>query len=116
MNKKIALFAFNGDAMCFIHVLLNALDMTEKGYEVQMVLEGSATRLIPDLVKEESPLHRLYEQVRTLGLVAGACRACTTKMGCIEAAKAQGLRLLDEMHGHPSMAGYRDAGFEVMTF
>jgi hypothetical protein len=116
MNKKIALFAFNGDAMCFIHVLLNALDMNEKGYEVQIVMEGSATRLISDLVKEESPLYRLYEKVRTLGLIAGACRACATKMGTMEAAIAQGLTLLDEMHGHPSMARYRDAGFEVMTF
>jgi hypothetical protein len=25
--KKAVLFAFNGDFMCFIHVLLNALDM-----------------------------------------------------------------------------------------
>ena len=32
--KKVVLFAFNGDFMCFIHVLLNALDMHEKGYEV----------------------------------------------------------------------------------
>jgi hypothetical protein len=25
--KKVSLFAFNGEFMCFIHVLLNALDM-----------------------------------------------------------------------------------------
>jgi hypothetical protein len=30
--KKIALFVFNGDPMCFIHVLLNALDMEEKDW------------------------------------------------------------------------------------
>ena len=35
--KKVALFAFNGELMCFVHVLLNALDMKEKGYE-DMVL------------------------------------------------------------------------------
>ena len=28
--KKIALFVFNGDPMCFIHVLLNALDLDSK--------------------------------------------------------------------------------------
>jgi len=27
--KKFALFMFNGDPMCFIHVLLNAIDMSE---------------------------------------------------------------------------------------
>lgn len=29
--------------MCFVHVLLNALDMQERGYEVKVILEGSAT-------------------------------------------------------------------------
>ncbi len=116
MGKKVALFAFNGDAMCFIHVLLNALDMREKGYEAQIVLEGAATKLIPDLVREDNPLMRLYEKTRALGLVAGACRACATKMGTADAAKSQGLPLLDDMHGHPSMARYRDEGFEIITF
>ena len=32
--EKVALFAFNGELMCFIHVLLNAIDMKEKGYDV----------------------------------------------------------------------------------
>ncbi len=30
--KKFALFVYNGDPMCFIHVLLNALDIKAKGY------------------------------------------------------------------------------------
>jgi hypothetical protein len=29
--KKLALFAFNGDSLCFVHVLLNAVDLREKG-------------------------------------------------------------------------------------
>jgi len=29
--KKVALFAFNGELMCFVHVLLNALEMKDKG-------------------------------------------------------------------------------------
>ena len=40
--KKVALFVFNGDPMCFIHVLLNALDLFEKGNEVKTVIEGSS--------------------------------------------------------------------------
>ena len=47
--KKVVLFAFNGDFMCFIHVLLNALDMHEKSYDVKIVIEGSATKLVPEL-------------------------------------------------------------------
>ncbi|MHC1729376.1 MAG: cytoplasmic protein [Syntrophobacteraceae bacterium] len=114
--KKVALFAFNGDAMCFVHVLLNALDMYEKQVETTIVIEGAATRLIPELVQDGRPLFGLYQKVKTMGLVAGACKACATKMGTAEAARTQGLTLLDDMHGHPSIARFRDAGFDVITF
>jgi hypothetical protein len=114
--KKVALVAFNGDGMCFIHVLLNAMDMNDKGYDVKIVIEGSATKLIPELAKDDHPLYRLYEKAKGLDLIDGACKACSNKMGTLEAAKAQGLRLLDEMSGHPSIARYREEGFEVFTF
>lgn len=114
--KKVALFAFNGEPMCFMHVLLNALDMNERGYEVKIVIEGSATKLVPELNKEDNPMHRLYEKAKGLDLIDGACKACSNKMGTLEAAKAQGLRLLDEMTGHPSIARYKEEGFEVITF
>jgi hypothetical protein len=114
--KKAALFVFNGDPMCFIHVLLNALDLKQKGWEAGIVIEGAATRLIPELAKEDHPLQGLWLKARAAGLVDGACRACSQKMGTAEAARAQGLALLDDMNGHPGMAGYRDRGYEVITF
>jgi hypothetical protein len=113
---KFALFAFNGESMCFIHVLLNALDLHAQGNEVRVVIEGAACRLIPDLVKEESPLFRLSEKARALNLIEGACRACSNKMGTLEAAKEHGFKLLDEMSGHPAMSSYIAQGFAVVTF
>ena len=114
--RKIVLFVFNGDPMCFIHVLLNALDMKEKAHEVKVVIEGAATKLIPDLAKSDNPLHRLWEKAKSSGLVDGVCKACSNKMGTLEAAKNQNLALLDEMTGHPSMASYREKGFEIVSF
>ncbi len=114
--KKNALFVFNGDPMCFIHVLLNALDMKARGYEARIVVEGSATKLVPELVKPDHPLAGLWEKVKAAGLVAGVCEACSRKMGTLEAAEAQGLALLNEMNGHPAMARFRDDGFEIITF
>lgn len=114
--KKAALFAFNGDPMCFVHVLLTALDMHQRGDEVKIVIEGSATRLVPDLGKTDHPLNRLYEKVKGLGLVDGACKACSGKTGVMDAVKAQGLKLLEEMNGHPSMARYGEEGFHIVTF
>ncbi len=114
--KKLALFVFNGDPMCFIHVLLNALDMRDKGYDARIVVEGAATKLIPELAKTDNPLHNLWIKVRDAGLVDGACKACSNKMGTLEDADAQGLTLLDDVTGHPGIAGYRDRGFEIITF
>jgi hypothetical protein len=39
MQRKVAIFAYNGEPMCFAHVLLNALDMKEKGYD-ERYMEG----------------------------------------------------------------------------
>ena len=114
--KKMALFVFNGDPMCFIHVLLNALDMNEKSIEVKIIIVGAATKLIPELSKPENPLNNLWLKVTDAGLVEGACRACAHKMETLKAAEEQGTRLLDAMSGHPGMAGYQNNGFEIITF
>jgi hypothetical protein len=114
--KKFAMFVFNGDPMCFIHVLLNALDMKSRGSEVKILIEGASVKLIPELVKSGNPLNGLWKKNFEAGLIEGVCKACSSKLGTLEAAKEQGLPLLDDMSGHPSMAAYRDKGFEIITF
>ena len=37
--KKVVIFAFKGNPLCFVHVLLNAKDMSEKGIEAKIVIE-----------------------------------------------------------------------------
>lgn len=102
--------------MCFIHVLLNSLDMKAKGHEVKIIMEGASVKLIPELVKPENPLNGLWKKNLDACLVEGGCKACSSKLGTIEAAKEQGLTLLDDMSGHPSMAAYHDKGYEIITF
>ena len=114
--KKIALFVFNPDPMCFVHVLLNALDMDRRNFEVRVVIEGAATKLVPELAKKDNPLHQMWEKAKNYGLVDGVCKACSAKMGTQEAAEEQNLALLDDMSGHPSMAQYQEDGSEVMIF
>lgn len=113
---KAALFAFNGDPMCFVHVLLTAIDMHEKEHTVTIVIEGSATKLVPALCEADNPLYTLFNKAGKLGLIAGACKACSKKTGAIEAIQAEGIKLLDDMHGHPGMARYRENGFDIITF
>ncbi|RUM89113.1 MAG: cytoplasmic protein [Thermodesulfatator sp.] len=112
--QKVVIFAFRGDPMCFIHVLLNALDLAEQGMEGKIVLEGEATKLLPELLKPQSFLHPLWQEARQKGLVEGVCLACSTKMGTRELAEKEGLPLLNEMKGHPSMGRFMAEGYQVL--
>jgi hypothetical protein len=114
--KKVVLFAFNGELMCFVHVLLNGLDMKGQGFEVKIIIEGAATKLIPDLLVEGNLLNSPYKKARAENLIDGVCMACATKMGTADGAKKMGLPLLNDMWGHPAMAKYLKEGYEVITF
>ena len=114
--KKVVLVSFNGDAMCFIHVLLNAIDMSERSWDARIILEGASTKLIPDLESKTSFLNPLWEKAREKKLVEGICKACSNKMGSLKAAEEAGLKPLSDMSGHPSLAAYLEKGFEVITF
>ena len=113
--KKTAIFAFKGNPICFVHVLLNAIDLHDNGNEVKVVLEGEATRLILDICKAEHPLHALYVKVKDLGLIDAVCRACAIKMGVLEAAEAEGFRIADDMAGHAGMLPYIEQGYAIIT-
>ncbi|MGC8965450.1 MAG: cytoplasmic protein [Caldimicrobium sp.] len=113
---KYALFAFRGDPMCFIHVLLNALDMHNKGLEVKIVLEGEATKLIPLLYDETSALYYLYQNTLEKGLIEGVCKACSQKMGTYELALEKGLKILDDMANHAGMGRFLKEGYSIITF
>ncbi len=67
---KNALFGFNGEPMCFVHVLLNALDLAARGHEARVVVEGCASRLVPELADKG----HAFRPVRTLSGDVGPCR------------------------------------------
>ena len=114
-TNKTAIFAFTGNPICFVHVLLNAIDLHEKDGEVKVVLEGEATKLITELREPEHPLYVLYEKVKNLDLIDAVCRACAVKMGALAAAEAEGFRIADDMAGHAGMAPYIEQGYEIIT-
>jgi hypothetical protein len=113
---KIALVAFQGEIICFAHVLMNALDIKERGGEAKIIIEGQATKLLQDLNRPQNAFHPLYVKTRQIGLIEGVCRACATMTGSLAEAQEQGLHLLDDMNGHPSLGRYLEAGFTILTF
>jgi hypothetical protein len=116
MKKKVALVAFNGEAMCFVHVLLNALDMDSKGYDVKLIIEGSACKLVSTMTDEKQPFSQLYTKVKDKSLITCVCQACAAKMGSLDNAKEQGLTISGDMMGHPSLAQYIEDGYQIITF
>ena len=79
MSKNI-LFAFRGDPMCFVHVLLNSLDLHKKGMGGEIILEGEAVTLVSKMIKKGHFLNKLYTQVKDRNLIIGACKACSSKL------------------------------------
>jgi hypothetical protein len=109
---KFAFFAFNGNLMCFQHVLLNALDLDEKGHEAKIIFEGEAVKLVQKL--EESN-NKQYFEAKEKGLIDCVCKACSAKLGVLEYNEQVDIPLKGDMSGHPSMESYIEKGFEIIT-
>lgn len=115
-QKNVVLFAFRGDPMCFVHVLLNALDLHERGREGKIVIEGEAVKLVAEMSKDGHFLAPLYQKVKTKGLIDAVCKACSAKLKATEAVEAEGLPLVGDIAGHPAMGRYLEKGYQVITF
>ncbi len=110
--KKIAIFTFMGEKMCFIHGLLNAVAMKKSGMEVKLILEGQSVALVEEFMESKNPL---FQKAINMGIVDGICKACSNQMGVLSYNEQSGILLLDEMEGHPSMARYIEDGYEIIT-
>lgn len=114
-KNKTAIFAFRGDPMCFIHVLLNGLDLHEKGHEGIIILEGEALNLVGPMAKQDYGLYGLYRKAKEAGIIYGACRACSAKLKVTDDIEGEGIPYLDDMAGHPSMSAFIEKGYRVIT-
>ena len=110
--EKVVIFAFKGDPMCFIHVLLNALDMDAKGLQSRIVIEGEAVRLIKGLEEEANPL---YLKAKEKKLIDCICKACSAKLNVLDYNDTTGIPVTGDMNGHPSMEAYLAQGYKVIT-
>lgn len=112
---KVVFFVFRPDALCFMHTILNAIDLEEKSMWGEIVFEGEATKLIPEMARPDHFLNSLYLQAKNRGMIYGACQACSNKMGVAEAIAAEEIPLIGDMSGHPSMATFIKQDYAVIT-
>lgn len=110
--NRVVIFAFNGNPMCFVHVLLNVIDMDKKDIDAKIVIEGEAVKLVKDMEESDNPL---YKEAKEKGLIDCICKACSAKMEVLEFNETVGIPLADDMSGHPSMASYIEKEYKIIT-
>ena len=111
--KKVLFYGMTGEKMCFQHILLNALDLHEAGYEVRIIFEGASVKLVSLFEEEGNPL---YKKAKDLGMIAGICLACSKVMGVYEANLKSGLPMLSDMSGHAGIKAYCLEDYQVISF
>lgn len=109
--SKYLFYAMRGEKMCFLHVLMNALDLQANGHDVHIIFEGESCKLPPVLAEEKNPL---FLKAMEKGLIAGACKACSAVLKTLEA-NAELMPLLDDMSNHAGMKPYVDQGYQIIS-
>ena len=115
-SEKKVIFAFRGDPLCFIHVLLNGIDLHERGQEGLIIIEGEAVTLVPEMSKPGHFLSALYQKAKKLGILHAACKACSIKLKVEKEIEKEGIPLIGDMSGHPSMGSFIEKGYQIITF
>lgn len=111
--KKVVFFAFQGEEMCFTHLLINAIDMNKKGIEARIVVEGKATKLVKTMIENDNPI---FKEVLEMDLIDSVCRACSNQMGVLEYIENEtDLVLSGKLMGHPPMRPYIDNRYQIIT-
>lgn len=110
--KKILFYGMTGQKSCFLHVLLNAAQLHEAGFEARVIFEGASVALVKVFEEEQNPV---YLKVKAAGLIAGVCLACSKTLKVYEEAVNSGLPLLSDMNGHAGMLPFLNTGYEVIS-
>ncbi|MBN2795108.1 MAG: hypothetical protein JXR88_06865 [Clostridia bacterium] len=111
--KKYLFYVMRGQKMCFVHVLLNALDLKEAGHEVKIILEGESVTL-PQILEEEK--FGLYFKAKEKGLFAGVCYACSLQLKVLDYNEKLDYPLIKDMNGHAGIKAYIEEGYEILNF
>lgn len=110
--EKVLFYAMTGEKMCFLHILLNAIDLNDNRVETKIIFEGASVKLVSVFEEEKNPL---YLKAKNSGLIAGVCLACSKTLGVFEKNNSYGLKMLDDMSGHAGIREYFLNGYKVIS-
>ncbi len=110
MRKQLFVL-FNYNKGIFTHILLNVLDLAEKGYQVGVIFESEACKFITDF---EDKGYDKFEQLKEKNLVYAVCEVCAKSMKALESAQRQGLPINGNLSGHPPLRNWIKLDYDVM--
>lgn len=96
------------------NALMVAKEYKDAGEEVQVIFDGGGTRGALSFADSDHEGNKAFEAVRDV--IAGACEYCAGAFGATEGLNEQGITLLDEYEGHPSLKKLIDDGYEIVSF
>lgn len=101
------------------NALAAAHDFKAQGDEVTLRFQGTGTRWIGELSKDDHPAHELFEAVKDV--VAGVSCGCADVFGATEEAEKSGFELIKDnpIPGTSGLASLRNLaaeGYTVLTF
>ena len=121
-TRKLLFLLFSDDTCRQNHAFMYALDLHKKGYEVRIIIEGLATKVLTEIALADSRTGELLREAHQVGILAGACARASS--GCAsgdpdrdvaEIARTHGIVLLSDMDGHANIEPFVRNGYEVVT-
>lgn len=97
-----------------VNALTTAKEFNEAGDEALVIFEGAGTKWVDEFARSDHQYHELFEDVRDQ--VEGACAYCATAFGVKDRIEAEGVPLMDDFRGHPSINTLIADGYQVLTF
>lgn len=96
------------------NAFMMASEAVEMGDELKIIFEGTGSKWIAELEKEDHKLHPLYKGIKEH--ITGVCSYCAQVFGAKKQVEDAGLKLISEYKQHPSLRKLVHEGFEIVTF
>ena len=103
-----------GDLGRVVNAFETANEFSGGDDDLQLIFDGAGTQWIEVLADPEHNYHDLYRDVK--GAITGACQYCANAYGVKQSLQDEGITMLKENRGHPSIRSLVTQGYQVITF
>jgi len=77
-------------------------------------VDGAGVTFVPVLEDEGHDAHPMYQAIKPV--IDGVCKFFCKAFGVINEVRKTGVKLLDDFDDLPSLRGYMEDGYQIVTF